>query len=130
MLQSTKADKVQRYLALVENCMACSQELRAVSLVCRVISRDQLVTKNVYLICRHKRQLDEEESLLQNMKSFEELSHTCKVCLMLNGVEKLSKTHRMGSLPYVVNHLVLDTNTTVSQQFMGIDKEEMVMIKC
>jgi len=55
MLQSTEADKVQRHLTLVENCMACSQELRPVSLVCRVVSRDQLVTKNVYLICGHKR---------------------------------------------------------------------------
>ena len=64
------------------------------------------------------------------MKSFEELSCTHKVCLMLNGVEKLLKTHRMGSLPYVVKPLVLDMNTTVSQKFMGIDKEEMVMIKC
>jgi len=64
------------------------------------------------------------------MKSFEELSHMCKVCLMSNGVEKLSKTRRMGSLPYVVKPLVLDTNTTVSQKFMGIDKEETAMIKC
>ena len=130
MLQSAKADKVQRHLTPVENCMVCSQELRPVGLVCRVVSRDQLVTKNVYPICRHKRQLDEEESLLQNMKSFEELSHVHKVCLMLNRVEKLLKTCRMGSLPYVVKLLVLDTNTSVSQKFMGIDKEEMVMIKC
>src|SRR5260221_6702220 len=64
------------------------------------------------------------------MKSFEELSHAHKVCLMLNRVEKLSKTCRMGSLPYVVKPLVLDTNTTVSQKSMGIDEEEMVMIKC
>src|SRR5258708_39394814 len=64
------------------------------------------------------------------MKSFEELSCMCKVCLMSNGVKKLLKIHRMGSLPYVVKPLVLDTNTTVSQKFMGIDKEEMVMIKC
>src|SRR5260370_34598115 len=64
------------------------------------------------------------------MKSFEELSHAHKVCLMLNGVEKLLKTCRMGSLPYVVKPLVLDTNTTVSQKFMGTDKEEMTMIKC
>ncbi len=49
---------------------------------------------------------------------------------MLNRVEKLLKTCRMGSLPYVVKPLVLDTNTTVSQKFMGIDKEEMAMIKC
>jgi len=49
---------------------------------------------------------------------------------MLNRVEKLLKTCRMGSLPYVVKPLVLDTNTTVSQKFMGIDEEEMAMIKC
>src|SRR5258708_13150425 len=64
------------------------------------------------------------------MKSFEELSCMCKVCLMSNGVKKLLKIHRIGSLPYVVKPLVLDMTTTVSQKFMGIDKEEMVMIKC
>src|SRR5258708_13260644 len=35
----------------------------------------------------------------------------------------------MGSLPYVVKPLVPHTNAIVSQELMGTDKEEMVMIK-